>query len=467
MEGDKEERSLLHPENDQVKGDTIGGERALDLFSIQTLKFQVSVSLQDIGGSEAPAPHTSRQSVILRGGFSAVQATHFRPDVSKKGMQLVDHVLRVEEERTPDGLVVFRGECIRGTKIRERPCKIELSFSSARKFISGHCTCRAGIDAQCKHAAAVFHFINQERALSCTDREQRWHKPSKRLEELYPKCESLEKLTKGVESPQVTFSENEDKLQEFAAQLKGAGMTSASLYKTITAKPREEEEVNVGRGQLQPLAQKLLSSSLCLHIPSAEFQLTDRESEFFRNSVSPPPSRTDIFLRTMGQAKNPAWFAERKTRITASTAHKIVRAKTTKTRASYFQKAPLDLPSLRYGRAAEDRAKKRYEEATGRKIEECGLIVHEEKSWLCGTPDGLVEEEDGSLILLEIKCPFSCMDKEINVRYIQENELCKSHEYYTQIQCQLFVANVSKCHLFVFSDKDSKLLSISRDDPFL
>ena len=384
------------------------------------------------------------------------------------------HILDVEEEQHAEQ-ILFRGKCIRGTKLSAPPCRIELVFDWARKLKSGRCSCRAGIDAQCKHSAALFHFVNQERAEGRTDREQIWQKPSQRLSQLYPKGESIQELVSGRESPNLTFEEKEEELQALASQLATVGLSSASLYKTITCtdgqdeEEEEEEEVETTVTLSEPVTE-MLRNSFKSPVLWGNHELSEKEMEFYENSVSVSAAkREEIFKNTLGQSKNPCWFQERKKRITSSVAHKIWRARSSKTRKDYFFQAPLDLPSLSYGRAAEERAKREFCAKNPQfSLHECGLVVHAQRPWLSASPDGLLEVTDkNEFVLLEVKCPYSCKEKEINVKYVKNGALNPAHEYYTQIQCQLFVCDLESCILYIFSDKDSKTLKIERDDSFL
>lgn len=45
-------------------------------------------------------------------------------------------------------------------------------------IIAGKCSCKAGVKARCKHAAAVCETINTYDDKSCTSRPQEWGKPS-------------------------------------------------------------------------------------------------------------------------------------------------------------------------------------------------------------------------------------------------------------------------------------------------
>ncbi len=89
--------------------------------------------------------------------------------------------------------------------------------------------------------------------------------------------------------------------------------------------------------------------------------------------------------------------------------------------------------------------------------------------WLCESPVAfvLIAPED-DLCLLEVKYPATWQEKSIGVPYLyEEKKLKKSSQYYTQVQMQLYVCNVKKCHFFVFSSVDYVLTEIDRDDDFL
>ena len=94
-------------------------------------------------------------------------------------------------------------------------------------------------------------------------------------------------------------------------------------------------------------------------------------------------------------------------------------------------------------------------------------MCESQKPWLCASPDAIIKTTLGELIVLEIKCPSSCAGQSISVPYLINDQLKKSHQYYTQIQIQLFCCNLKSAQLFVYSDIDFKLINILRDDEFL
>ena len=112
-------------------------------------------------------------------------------------------------------------------------------------------------------------------------------------------------------------------------------------------------------------------------------------------------------------------------------------------------------------------ARRKYEEITGYQVLDSGLVIKMNQPFLCGTPDGFIETADG-LMTLEIKCPSSLKTKSmIELGYLKEGKLVKSHSYYTQVQIQMFVSNCTACHLFVYSPEECNLIKVERDLDFL
>ena len=190
--------------------------------------------------------------------------------------------------------------------------------------------------------------------------------------------------------------------------------------------------------------------------------------EFYCSQIKlSPQERLSLCHLTLQQSSSKLWHQERKKRITASRAHKILRAKSERTVLKYFFEESGSHQNQLYGREMEPKAKKKISEILGAQIVDLGLISKEGQSWLSASPDGLILLENGKLALLEVKCPSSCCNKEISVPYLENSSLKKSHPYYTQIQIQLYCCEIEKTILFVYSDKDFKLLEVEKDTDFL
>jgi hypothetical protein len=188
--------------------------------------------------------------------------------------------------------------------------------------------------------------------------------------------------------------------------------------------------------------------------------------------------RLKLWKETKGQASSPKWFAERKLRISASSAHKLAHAKQQRTRVGYFfARLPPGLPAIEYGKKFEATALEKYKQVTGNTVAPSGLFVAAEKNWLCASPDGIASScaanGNEEFFLLEIKCPYRSRDQPfIDVPDYLEGEgahtrMRKSHAYFTQVQLQLYSNGFEKAHFFVWSPSDYKLVEVKRDDQFL
>lgn len=76
-----------------------------------------------------------------------------------------------------------------------------------------------------------------------------------------------------------------------------------------------------------------------------------------------------------------------------------------------------------------------YDERTGRKTHEIGLVQHREYPWLGASPDGITE--DG--LLIEIKCPLT-----------RKIEAKIPKHYWPQVQLQLEITDLEECDFVQF-----------------
>ena len=112
-------------------------------------------------------------------------------------------------------------------------------------------------------------------------------------------------------------------------------------------------------------------------------------------------------------------------------------------------------------------------------VEECGLFVSLENPWLAGTPDGLVHDPSPDASkpsgLVEIKNPYSARhltpaeavkSPTFCLQHKKEDDtfqLKKRHDYYYQIQCQLYCTNRAWCDFVLRTDKEMHVERIHRD----
>ncbi len=377
------------------------------------------------------------------------------------------HFSNVREERTnANETVLIQGECCPAMSVRKQPYKIEFRLTERREIEDSRCSCVAGVSGDCKHAAGLFLFVNKERSTGRTDGAQKWGgPPSKKSQVLYPKGETVEELFSLASEGRPKFKMSKGKMSSLAKDLGSCGLQDSALFKSLTAEREEVEEEEVPQAPILPVE----LWSLFRRNDFLVCKISAAREQFFHDVIScSEEKRDDIFSRTLQQAKTRLWHEERKWRISASKAHKILRARTDSTRLSYFLgHTGFDNTDLQYGRRMEEEAKKKYVQVTGNTLFESGLVIKSCQPWLCATPDAFVKVGE-DLCVLEVKCPSSCAEKKIEVPYMDENQnLKKGSPYYTQVQLQMYVCNVEKCHFFVYSSADFVFHLMQKDDAFL
>ncbi len=413
-------------------------------------------------------------SIKIRTGFQPIFGHTFHPANEKKGSDLVSHVFNVEETRA-NGKTEITASVIREMKIRDDHFRVTFDIDSNRTIKSARCSCVAGCDGFCKHSFAVFFYVNHERTEACTDKQQEWLKPSQKLRNLYPKGKTIQKLFCEEDHPERDFSGSSMTIgvSDFCAKMKELGLEDTSMFKMFTAKPQQFERVR-SQSSVLPEILSIFRQPLLFNAGTGGdqwqkiFPRDDKTKAFFEEKIAANADEcTKIFQETIGQADNPKWFLARKHRITASSAHKIVRARSKQQRLKYFGDTVLSTKSMQHGQTTEPIAKDQFSILFKKEVHPSGLVVSEELPWLACTPDGLIKEENGSISVLEIKCPSSCKDGPVSVDYIEDGKLKENHSYYMQVQLQLYLSKAKMCYFFVFTFVDFLLIKVEIDPAFL
>ncbi len=188
------------------------------------------------------------KTTTLFGGFEAIDGLEFRKAIAEKGHDMVQHIFNVKEVRkfSDDGQVLeisISGQCIREMSLSKDPWNVIFELTSDRHVILARCSCTAGIDGMCKHTAALFKFVNLERSEGCTDDKQGWSKPTKKLNDLYPKGESIQKLFFQKSPEKRDFSGTSFDHDRVIKLMEKHSLQNCSVYKTLTAKAPEQENV--------------------------------------------------------------------------------------------------------------------------------------------------------------------------------------------------------------------------------
>ena len=188
--------------------------------------------------------------------------------------------------------------------------------------------------------------------------------------------------------------------------------------------------------------------------------LRDQYLSSLRNDLiqySDDPLNTDSAVHITGsidQGLSELWRKKRRYLITASKIYTF--SSNPKTAIDEFWNETADLssvPSISYGINNEKNAVRDFEESFG-KILKCGLFVSRNIPFIGASPDGIFNDT-----LIEIKCPYilrnSLPDDLSGLTPAQKNSFCciktpnglalrKTHQYYYQVQCQMYVTGYKK-----------------------
>ena len=184
---------------------------------------------------------------------------------------------------------------------------------------------------------------------------------------------------------------------------------------------------------------------------------------------------------THTQAKSQTWHIHRMGRVTGSIFHKVCTSRDVNSsivKVMRYNNEELNVPAVRWGRDMEEVARNSYKEVmekehVGFKLQTSGLVVNREQPHLAASPDGLMTCDCCGAGSLEIKCPYKyregfegaetdksfCLDSKRTIR--------KSHQYFYQIQLQMYVCDTSFSHFVVWSKPGFILCRVPRDNTFL
>lgn len=156
------------------------------------------------------------------------------------------------------------------------------------------------------------------------------------------------------------------------------------------------------------------------------------------------------------------WFQLRKTRITASIAHDVIRTCRTKRYATAFIKnKPIRSNALKWGITNEATALKKYCSVMSDDFYKCGITIDKDRNYLSASPDAVNHSRD---TIVEIKCPYSVRDSTPDkVQYLKSGRLKTNHKYYTQMQIQMHVTGIHDCDFVVWTPQGIYIQGVKYD----
>ena len=209
-----------------------------------------------------------------------------------------------------------------------------------------------------------------------------------------------------------------------------------------------------------------------------------------------------IELMTRQQSCSPPWHQMRMGRITASRAHAVMHTDLQNPALSIIKGIttklnPFTSPYTQYGLDKEPIALCDYGcifadmkgmstdltvmlqgwspvKHNAPSVRKSGLYISTDIPFLAASPDGVFSCGCHPPILLEVKCLWR-LQYETLQQYVNGSDSClnkdfslkKHHQYYTQVQLQLFVTQYDECHFIMWTPSDMFVCAVKRDKVFI
>jgi putative phage-type endonuclease len=167
------------------------------------------------------------------------------------------------------------------------------------------------------------------------------------------------------------------------------------------------------------------------------------------------------------EQRSPAWFNQRKGRVTGSNVAAILGDDPYRTADDVLRSMVRDYhgvesefpdnPAMAWGRANEANAIGLFELSTGIDVKKCGFFPYED--WLGASPDGLIGDDT----ILEFKCPYGIRNKPAPVPF---KRLDQTH-YYGQIQIEMLASGRTKAIFAQWTPSGEYVEHVAQDRAWL
>ncbi|CAG2228707.1 unnamed protein product [Mytilus edulis] len=336
------------------------------------------------------------------------------------------------------------------------------------KVENAYCNCPAGLRGHCKHCVSLLHFIVRQIEAGCN--KACTSKPQERFEKKGNK-------SRLAFDPRAVCYRKEKTLLDF--DLKKLEDITNGNCGVLLYSPRSNIEKNAGHPDIENIQIEEEVETISKTIPVLANEIIEAKQNINQcdfgeelllnldNSIT--DETVDYVVRkTCKQSSSKIWFDHRIGRITASVANECSKKVNEKDEVSEknnsvvakifnYKSAPAYVKSLKWGRERELPAIKEYEKnAKGKhkdfNVQSTGLHICKENPWLAATPDSLIICDCCGLGCLEIKNSEKYKNDTIqqmatsdqsylNYSDNKQISLDKKHQYYTQVQIQMYATN--------------------------
>ena len=272
-----------------------------------------------------------------------------------------------------------------------------------------------------------------------------------------------------------------NELNNFYATLKGTGtkpvilslvdgyqedyipVTQTSKFPKLFSELREQKSIEMDKPELMSRCEEIFS----------DLKVTAEEAQ-------------NVEIVTKKQTGCKEWFRFRSGRITASKFKAVCRTSIETPSQSLLKSicypvtVKFKTEATKWGCEHEKLALEQYQiemcnTHDGLVLEDSGLINNPEYPHLGASPDAVVVCDCCGEGCVEVKCPFCLKDKKLDDCLEKRSclelrdgklKLRKCHEYYYQVQCQLFVSKKDYCDFVIWTNEDFHSERIEPDNEF-
>ena len=368
--------------------------------------------------------------------------------------------------------------------MKKTPYRVIVEFSPTCDVLRAACTCPAGLGVQgkgkCNHVGGVFFavedFTRRElqknpEPLTCTSRLSVWVVPrnqsvvAKPLDKVLIRKIKFGKRDIRTRPKLIMFdprepnqrTRSEENFKKLCDNLQNCLPSSSFfLFHDLKSKCAGSDEQSTSASEKGEGDQEDTPFTDNYDIATAHFK--NIVDEHVENLTITDKEISDTERLTRGQTKNQLWFDKRKSVLTASNFGKAVKTKvepSNKVKAMLYGNFTTE--AVQYGMESEDKAvglyiKEMQQEGITVEVKEVGLLLSKKKPFLGASLDRVITNLDTNEMWgMEIKSPFSkagmtvedaCKTKNFFLEKLSNGtiRLKRTHDYYIQVQGQLYVA---------------------------
>jgi hypothetical protein len=470
------ERALLYVDEDEVSSNLTPAEVLLNekrkIFEDSKIQWSNVISPAKIKLPDGFADAFDRNVINTfltsttycfgsTGEEEAVSSGTAKP--ARKGRQLyASNKIQFCEVGNSDGMILFRCTMAASLKKEFRYACVAIKKSDGQIIIS-KCNCPQQADGKCSHVAALLYLVEDislgadpSMSAACTSTQQTWHTgPKKKSLTKTPDAIHLMKYSKTKyrgdaliyydPRPTNKRTTTEEEINKFVFDLRN--LPKPCMWLDILTYQYEDYDIDQERQNVLIFLSNDLVNALGQELITAPAdELSSESGVHFGNTVS--------------QAASEIWSTLRRIRVTASIFQDFFKYPMTMTKKMLFDGRP-DLSrvvAVQWGVENEENALKSFENEYG-PITKVGLFVSKVFPFLGASPDGLWKG-----CVIEVKCPFILRDYHpVDIEKLspsQQRTFCcekvngtlrlkKSHKYFWQVQCQLFVTGATEAKFII------------------